>query len=490
MKQSIEQHPKHLFEFNIQDNYKDALTHEIFSLVSRAAKELNREVYVIGGWVRDLILNRPSKDIDFVVVGSGIELAEKVVSYMKLKPKLTIFKRFGTAMLKLGTLEVEFVGARKESYNYNSRKPIVENGTREDDQKRRDFTINALGISVSEKSFGDLVDPFNGIEDLQNGVIRTPLAPEQTYSDDPLRMMRAIRFATQLGFRIEDDSFKAIQDTKERIDIISKERIADELNKIMLSPIPSIGFIALLNSGLLEHILPEMLPLKGVEEINGLAHKDNFYHTLEVVDNISRNTDNLWLRYAALFHDIGKPKTKRFDEKNGYSFHGHELVGSRMVPKIFKRLRLPLDAKLKYVQKLVAMSSRPIVISKDEVTDSAVRRLLFDAGEDIEDLMTLCEADITTKNPKRFKRYFNNFKIVRQKLKVVEEKDRIKNFQPPITGQEIITYFSLPPSKIIGELKALIKEAILEGEIPNDKDAAWEYLILKTKEMGIEKAKA
>ena len=475
----------HNFNLTIKENYADAVSSDIFKLIAECAEELNTEVYVIGGWVRDLILGRPSKDIDVVTVGSGIELAKKVTKKSKQKVKLSYFKNFGTAMIKSKDFEIEFVGARKESYQRNSRKPIVEDGTLEDDQQRRDFTINALSISLNKRNFGDLIDPFNGVEDLKNGIIRTPLNPDTTYSDDPLRMMRAVRFATQLGFRIEDESFQSIHKNAKRLEIISAERITEEMNKMMLSQKPSIGFILMFKSKLLHQFFPEMIALHGVEEVNGQSHKDNFYHTLEVVDNISKNTDNLWLRYAALLHDIGKPKTKRFDKKNGYSFHGHEALGSKMAYRIFKRLRLPLDSQLKYVQKIVFMSSRPIVISKDEVTDSAIRRLLFDAGDDIEDLMKLCEADITTKNPNRFRRYLNNFKIVRQKLKEVEEKDEIKNFQPPVDGKEIMDHFGIGPSKAIGDIKNAIKEAILEGEIQNNREEAWNYMLKKGAELGL-----
>lgn len=477
----------HNFDLNLKDNYSDFLDASIFKLIAQCAEELGVEAYVIGGWVRDLILGRPSKDIDVVVVGSGIELAKKIVASSEKKMKFSYFKNFGTAMIKTQQMEIEFVGARKESYQRNSRKPIVEDGTLEDDQNRRDFTINALSLSLNQGNFGDLIDPFNGIQDLKDGIIRTPLDPDTTYSDDPLRMMRAIRFASQLNFRIEENSFSSITKNAKRIEIISAERTTEELNKILLSPKPSIGFKLLFESKLLHEFFPEMIPLHGVEEVNGQSHKDNFFHTLEVVDNISQNTNNLWLRYAALLHDIGKPKTKRFDKKVGYTFHGHEALGSKMTTKIFRRFRLPLDHQMKYVKKLIYMSSRPIVISKDEVTDSAVRRLLFDAGDDIEDLMTLCEADITTKNPNKVRRYLNNFKIVRQKLKEVEEKDRVKNFQPPINGEEIMNYLGLTPGREIGIIKNAIKEAIIEGEIENDRDQAWEYMLKKATELNLSK---
>ena len=472
-------------------NFPEALKPKIFEVITQASEELNLETYVIGGYVRDFLLKRGSaKDIDIVAVGSGIELAEKVASLLPHKPKVQVFKTYGTAMLRDGDIEVEFVGARKESYNENSRNPVVENGSLEDDQNRRDFTINALALSLNKKTLGDLVDPFDGIIDLEREIIRTPLDPEITYSDDPLRMMRAIRFATQLDFTIERKSLEAISANKDRIKIITKERIVDELHKIMLSKTPSKGFLLLEKTGLLPYILPELTALKGIEEKEGQKHKDNFYHTLEVVDNISENTEDLWLRWAALLHDIGKAPTKRFHKKIGWTFHGHEFVGSKMVFKLFKRLKMPLNEKMKFVQKLVLMSSRPIVIAEDFVTDSAVRRLIFDAGDYLESLMTLCEADITTKNPKRYRKYHNNFKTVRQKIEEVEERDHVRNFQPPVSGEEIMSTFDLQPSKEIGIIKEAIKEAILEGEIPNEYEAAHAFMLKKGDELGLEAVKS
>ena len=464
------------------------LQHKIFKCISKCADELGLETYVIGGYVRDLLLKRKEpKDIDIVCVGSGIELAKKVANKLHGKPKVQVFKNFGTAMVNHKDLEIEFVGARKESYQKDSRKPSVENGTLEDDQNRRDFTINTLALCLNKDRYGELLDPFNGISDLEKGIIRTPLDPDITYSDDPLRMMRAVRFATQLDFTIEQSSIEAIERNAKRLEIISQERIIDELNKIILAKMPSKGFKILFNTKLLHQFFPEFVELHGVEVIKGKKHKDNFYHTLEVLENLSKNTDNLWLRWAALLHDIAKPETKRFEEGHGWTFHGHEFIGSKMVPRIFKRLKLPLNEKMKYVQKLVLLHLRPIVLSKDFISDSALRRLLFDAGEDLEDLMLLCEADITSKNEKKVKRFLNNFQIVRQKLKDIEERDHIRNWQPPISGELIMNTFDIKPGKIVGEIKNQIREAILDGVIPNEYDKAYNYMLEKAKEQGLEK---
>ncbi len=465
---------------------EQALQHNIFKIISQSAKELGLDSYVIGGYVRDHILNRGThKDIDIVAIGSGISLAKQVAKNLPDHPKVQVFKTYGTAMLRYDEIEIEFVGARKESYNQDSRNPIVENGTLEDDQNRRDFTINALALALNEDNFGDLLDPFDGVKDLKNKVIRTPLNPDITYSDDPLRMLRAIRFATQLDFNIEDESLKAISKNCDRIKIITTERIAIELNKILECEKPSVGFLLLEKTGLLELILPELLALKGIDEVEGQTHKDNFYHTLEVVDNISENTNDLWLRWAALLHDIGKAPTKKFSKKAGWTFHGHEFEGSKMVYRLFKRLKLPLNDKMKYVQKMVLMSSRPIALVDETVTDSAVRRLIFDAGDFVDDLMTLCEADITTKNPKKFNKYHNNFKTVRDKIVEVEERDHVRNFQPPISGEEIMATFNLKPSREIGIIKETIKEAILEGDIPNEYEAALVLMLEEGERLGL-----
>ncbi|QTE40229.1 HD domain-containing protein [Mucilaginibacter gossypii] len=459
------------------------LRHPVFSVISRLAGEQNVQAYAIGGFVRDIFLNRPSKDIDIVIIGNGIAFAEIVANTLKVK--LAVYKNFGTASLKYRDLEIEFVGARKESYRRDSRKPIVENGTLEDDQKRRDFTINALAISLHPDTFGELLDPFNGIADLENKLIRTPLNPNETFSDDPLRMMRAIRFATQLNFRIDDIAVEAIKTTADRISIISQERITDELNKIILSPVPSIGFNYLFDTGLLHKIFPQMVALYGVDYVDGKGHKDNFYHTLQVLDNICETTDDLWLRWAAILHDIAKPATKRFEPGHGWTFHGHEDRGARMVPKIFTQLKLPLNEKMKQVQKLVQLHLRPIVLSQSIVTDSAVRRLLFEAGDDIEALMLLCKADITTKNEYKVKKYRNNFELVQQKLKDVEERDSIRNWQPPVTGNDIMTIFGIKEGREVGIIKNQIREAILEGEIPNNREAALSFTISKGIEIGL-----
>ena len=464
---------------------KDFLQHKVFEVISQSAQNIGVDAYVIGGFVRDKILNRKNpKDIDVVTIGKGIELAKEVAKQLG-KSKIAVFKNFGTAQVKFKDLELEFVGARKESYQRNSRKPIVEDGTLEDDQNRRDFTINALAISLNKETYGELLDPFNGINDLNNKCIRTPLDPDVTYSDDPLRMMRAIRFASQLQFKIEDESFQSIIRNRDRIKIISAERITEELNKIMLSQKPSTGLRLLQETGLMEYILPEVVALKGVEEVDGQLHKDNFYHTLQVVDNISENTDKLYLRYAALFHDLGKPTSKKFIPETGWTFHHHEFIGSKMVVKVFKRLKLPLGEPMKYVQKIVQLSSRPIAVSEENATDSAARRLLFDAGDDIEDLMLLCEADITTRNERKKKRFLANFQKVRERLVEVEKKDKVRNWQSPIDGELIMSTFSIKPGKEIGILKEAIKEAILDGQIPNDKDAAFQFMIEKAKEIGL-----
>lgn len=466
-------------------NYASSLKHPVFKVASQIVTEQGLKAYVIGGYVRDLILGRPSKDIDIVVVGNGLELALRCAEKLKVK-KVSVFEKFGTAHFRYKDLDVEFVGARKESYRKDSRKPIVENGTLDDDQKRRDFTINALALSLHKDSFGDLIDPFNGIDDLEKGIIRTPLDPDTTYSDDPLRMMRAIRFASQLDFRIEGKSLQSIYDNAARLEIISMERIMDEVNKIILSPKPSRGLHLLFQTKLLHQFFPEMVALQTVETIDGKSHKDNFYHTLEVLDNVAENSNDLWLRWAAIMHDIAKPPTKRFDPQTGWTFHGHEDLGAKWTPRIFKRLKLPLDHKMKYVQKLVKLHLRPIALVKGHVTDSAVRRLLSEAGDDIDDLMLLCNADITSKNEFKVKKYKKNFEIVTEKLKAVEEKDRIRNFQPPVTGDFIMKTFGLGPCNHIGNIKSRIKDAILEGIIPNERPEAVRYMLELGKEMGLQ----
>lgn len=469
-----------------REDLKHEFSSGLFPTITEAADQMGLECYVIGGYVRDMFLGRPSKDIDIVTVGRGIDLAEAVARKLGKKAHLSVFKNFGTAQIKFNDEEIEFVGARRESYDRGSRKPIVEDGTLKDDQDRRDFTINALAVCLNKERLGDLLDPFGGLQDMERLSIRTPLDPDITFSDDPLRMMRAIRFSAQLGFDIEASTFEAIARNKERIEIVSQERIIDELNKIVMSPMPSVGFTQLEQTGLLSIIFPELVALKGAETKDGVGHKDNFYHTLSVLDNISRRTDNLWLRWAAILHDIAKPATKRWDPKSGWTFHNHNFVGEKMIPHIFRRMKLPMNEKMKYVQKMVLLHMRPQVLVDENITDSAVRRLLFEAGDDIDDLMVLCEADITSKNAAKVRRYLNNFGLVRQKLKDIEAKDHVRNFQPPISGDQIMEMFGLPPSPVVGQLKSSLKDAVLDGKIPNEYNAAYDFLKNKAKALGLE----
>lgn len=470
-----------------KENILEHMSHPVFKLVGEVADSLHRECYVVGGYVRDIFLERKSKDIDFVTVGSGIEVAKAVArKHGNNKSHLAVFKTYGTAQVKIMGVELEFVGARRESYMHNSRNPIVEDGTLHDDQLRRDFTINAMAICVNHDSWGKVLDPFNGIEDMERRLIRTPRNPDITFSDDPLRMMRAVRFATQLGFEIEEETFEAIKRNANRIKIITRERIADELMKIMRSPKPSRGFFLLDKSGLLQLICPELANLKGVETVNGRGHKDNFLHTMQVLDNVATESDNEWLRWAALFHDIGKPATKHWDDKQGWTFHNHNFIGEKMVPRIFAKMRLPLNEHMKYVKKLVGLHMRPIALVEEEVTDSAVRRMLFEAGDDVDDLMILCRADITSKNQEKVKRFRENYELVKQKIIDIEEKDRVRNFQPPVSGEEIMEMFGLKPCREIGILKTAIKDAILDGNIPNEYEPARQLLIEEAKKLGLE----
>ena len=468
---------------NLKEHLAD---NPVFRLVGGIADSMGQPCFVVGGYVRDLFLKRHSTDIDFVTVGSGIKIAEKVASGLGGKTSLAVYSNFGTAQVKHKGMELEFVGARKESYSHDSRNPVVEDGTLDDDQKRRDFTVNAMAISLNEGSFGELVDPFDGLSDLGKRIIRTPLDPDVTFSDDPLRMMRAIRFATQLDFNILPATFEAIARNRQRISIVSRERIFDELTKIIKSPVPSKGFLLLERCGLLKIIFPELQALKGVEVVDGRGHKDNFFHTMQVLDNVALKSDTEWLRWAAVFHDIAKPVTKRYDRKLGWTFHNHNFVGMKMIPAIFKRMKFPMNEKMRYVQKMVELHMRPIALVEDEVTDSAVRRLLFDAGNDIDDLMLLCEADITSKNQEKIRRYMENFAVVRNKLVEIEEKDRIRNFQPPVSGNDIMEAFGIPPSHVIGEIKEIIKNSILDGKIPNDREAAWRLMVELAHERGLE----
>ncbi len=458
---------------------------QIFKTISETAEELGSPAYVVGGYVRDRLLARPSKDMDIVCLGSGIQLAESVAVKLHPMPKVVVFQRFGTAMFRYKDIEIEFVGARKESYRSDSRKPSVEEGSLVDDQNRRDFTINALAVSLNEANFGEMIDPFGGIRHLEEKIIQTPLEAGKTFSDDPLRMMRAVRFSTQLGFKIEENTLKALSTYKDRIRIISKERIVTELEKIMKTPTPSVGFKILFQSGLLKLIFPEMDALKGAETREGIGHKDNFYHTLQVLDNICKKTDNIWLRWAAVFHDIGKPATKRWEEKEGWTFHGHQDLGAAMLPRLFRNLGLPMDDRLKFVQKIVKLHHRPVALTKEEITDSAIRRLLFDAGDDLEDLFLLCEADITSKQPERVKRYLAHYQAVKQRCIGVEEKDKIRSWQPPITGELIMETFNIPPSREVGTIKTAIREAILDGIIPNDYDAAYKMMVEEGQKLGL-----